>query len=178
MSIGLRVYLRPLSGRHVRAVQALASDEAIARWTAIPHPYPRDGAQTFVEREQRLRARGLHATFAVCDADGLLGVVGLRRDPMMPEGAELGYWIGRPYWGRGHATAAVTQILAHGFGRMRLAVVFARCFSANRASARVLERLAFRFAGLDASQDPRRPHEPMRRYELTREEWRRRPVGG
>jgi RimJ/RimL family protein N-acetyltransferase len=162
-----------VSGRHARAIQALAGDESIARWTNIPHPYPSDGAWAFVDRAQRIRAYGLGATFAVCEARRCLGVAVLTREPGAPGRAELGYWIGRPYWGRGRATAAVAQILAHGFGRMRLAVVFARCVTANRASIRVLEKLGFRFVGLEAARDARWPREPVRGYELTREEWRR-----
>lgn len=173
------IRLARLSGHHVNEIQALAGDEGIARWTDIPHPYPRDGARAYVEGELRLYARGLRAAFAVCEAGRVVGITGLARVPAAPDRAELGYWIGRPYWGRGRATAAVAQTLTHGFDRMRLAVVFARSFSANRASARVLEKLAFRFVGLEASRDPRRRDEPVRRYELTREDWRRqRPRGG
>ena len=170
MSIGLPVQLVRLSGHHVRDLQALAGDEAISG--AL------EGVRDFVERAQRLRARGSHATFAVCEADQVLGVVSLAREPMAPDRAELGYWIGRPYRGRGYATAAVARVLTHGFGRMALTLVFARTLGTNRASARVLERLAFRFVGLEAARDPGRPpQEPVRRYELTREEWRRHPAG-
>jgi RimJ/RimL family protein N-acetyltransferase len=167
----MSLHLVPVSGRHAREIQALAADEAIARWTAIPHPYPRDGALAFVERAQRLRALGRHATFAVCEAHRLLGVATLARLEATPDHAELGYWIGRPYWGRGYATAAGRQLLAHGFGRMRLVLVFARCLSANRASIHVLEKLGFRFVGLEAARSSTWPGEPVGRYELTRAGW-------
>ena len=168
------VRLVPVSARHAGDIQAFASDEAIARWTTIPHPYPRDGALAFVDRAQRMRARGAHETFAVCEPGGrLLGVATLVRDEKLPARAELGYWIGRPYWGRGYATAAARQLLAHGFERMALDAVFARCFAANRASARVIEKLGFRFVGLEASSTPTRRADPVRRYELTRGDWRR-----
>ena len=141
-----------MSGRHAREIQALAAAEAVARWTAIPHPYPLDDGLAFVERAQRLRARGMRETFAVCEADRLLGVATLARREATPDHAELGYWIGRPYWGRRYAPAAGRQLLAHGFGRMRLSLVFARCFGANHASIRVLEKLGFRFVGLEADE--------------------------
>jgi RimJ/RimL family protein N-acetyltransferase len=174
MSIGLSIRLRPIAFEHIPDIQALASDEAIARFTAIPHPYPVNGARAFVEQAQRLRARGLCATFAVCEVARCVGVVTLARDATVPERAELGYWIGRPFWGRGLATAAVGQILAHGFGRMRLAVVFARCFTENRASARVLETRGFRFVGLEVTRVAGgRSRQPVGRYELTVEAWRR-----
>jgi RimJ/RimL family protein N-acetyltransferase len=160
-----------VSARHVREIQRLAADPAIARWTTIPHPYPRDGALVFVARAQRLRALGLHATFAVCDGDDLVGIATLARHEPVADRAELGYWIGRPHWGRGHATAACRLVLAHGFERMRLGVVFARCFTANDASLRVLEKLGFGFVGLEAARSPGRPVAPVRRYELSRAAW-------
>ena len=165
--------LVPVSGRHARDIQHLASDEAMARWTTIPHPYPPDGALAFVERAQRLRARGEHETFAICETTRCLGVAVLVRDAAAPDRAELGCWIGRPYWGRGYATAAARQLLAYGFGRMDLDVIVARCFVANRASARVIEKLGFRFVRLEVSQNPKWPAEPVRRYELTYRDWRR-----
>ena len=170
----MNVRLVPVSTRHARDIQALASDEAIARWTTIPHPYPPDGAVAFIDRAQRMRARAAHATFAVCEAGGgFLGVAALVRDEKLPARAELGYWIGRPFWGRGYATAAARWLLVHGFERMGLDAVVARCFVINEASARVIEKLGFRFASLEASPTPKRPAEPVRRYELTRGDWRR-----
>lgn len=115
----------------------------------------------------------------MCESNRVLGVVSLAQEPTALDRAELSCWIGRPYRGRGRATAAVARVLAHGFGRMALTLVFARCSSANRASARVLERLAFRLVGLEAARDPAWPAgESVRRYELSREEWRRHPAGG
>lgn len=172
--MAMNVRLVPVSARHARDIQALASDEAIARWTSIPHPYPRDGALAFVDHAQRRRARGAQETFAVFEAGGgFLGVAALVRDDHLPARAELGYWIGRPYWGRGYATAAARRLLAHGFELMDLDVIVARCFAMNQASARVIEKLGFRFVGLEASRSPKRPANPVRRYELTRRDWRR-----
>lgn len=166
------VRLAPVSGRHVAAIQALAADAAIARWTTVPHPYPPDGALRFVDRAQRQRALGASATFAVCEGDRLVGVAGLTREAATPERAELGYWIGRPYWGRGYATAAARQVLAHGFRRMRLRLVFARCASANGASLHVLEKVGLRFVALEAPAPARAWLGAVRRYQLARDAWR------
>ena len=134
-------------------------------------PCPRDEATAFVDRAQRLRARGLRETLAVSTKDSFVGLVVLARETSTPDRAELGYWIGRPYRGRGYATAAVAQVLTRGFARMRPDVVFARCDAGNRASTRVLEKLAFSFVGLEAAPDRARAR--LCRYELTRAEWHR-----
>jgi RimJ/RimL family protein N-acetyltransferase len=165
--------LVPVSMRHVRDIQSLAADENVARWMPGPAPDPRDGslALAFVERAQRLRARGARETFAVCEDDRLLGIAALARDEEAPDRAELGYWIGRAYRGRGYATAAAGRLLAHGFERLHLILVFARCFSTNRASIRVLDKLGLHFVGLEPSHNARQSAEPVRRYELTRAGW-------
>ncbi len=165
--------LVPVSMRHVRDIQSLAADEPLGRWMPRPAADPRDGslALAFVERAQRLRARGARETFAVCEDDRLLGIAALARDEGAPDRAELGYWIGRAYRGRGYATAAAGRLLTHGFERMRLGLVFARCISSNRASLRVIEKLGLRFVALEPSDDPKAP---MCRYELDREQWKTR----
>ena len=153
--MGRMVRLVPLSGRHASDLAMLAADD----WDALG----------FVERAQRLRARGERETFALFAADGLVGLGMLGRDPATPEHAELGYWIGPRERGLGYATAAARQLLIHAFSRMALALVFAHCSDDNRTSARVLAKLGFRLIGSsrEPSADP-----TMKRYELTSREWR------
>jgi RimJ/RimL family protein N-acetyltransferase len=67
-------------------------------------------------------------------------------DPVQGIG-ELGYWIGRPYWGRGYATAGARLVLSFGFGELGLRSIRATCLTTNAASARVLEKLGFEFEG-------------------------------
>jgi RimJ/RimL family protein N-acetyltransferase len=57
--------------------------------------------------------------------------------------AELGYWIGRPHWGQGHATEAAAAILTYGFETLGLHTIFAVTLVANPASLQVLMKLGF-----------------------------------
>ena len=145
-----------LNGSHAADLAMLAADD----WD-VPG---------FITRAQRLRARGERETFAVFDAKRLVGLAMLSRTPSTPGHGELGYWIGPRERGRGYATAAVEQLLIRAFGRMALALVFARCSEANHASARVLVKLGFRRVG--ASRDGTPAAGALDRYELTRHEWR------
>ena len=165
--------LVPVSARHAPRLAALAGDDGSAPWPVAPQRSPLENVLAFIAGAQRLRARGARATFSVFDADRLVGLALLARDPSVPDHAELGYWIAEPDRGRGYATAAARQLLSHAFGRMSLALVFARCPSANRASARVVEKLRFRFKTSEPWQGPTSGVEPVRRYELTCHEWRR-----
>ena len=176
MSIGLDIKLFWVNRSHVKDIRALDGDEATPIGATPPLLHPGERALAYVEHVQRLRARGLQATFAIRAADQFVGLIALAREPEAPARAELGYRIGLPYRGRGYATAAVARILEHGFRRMRLAVVVARCQAENPASARVLEKLAFRFIGPEVTHD--RAGSGVRRYELTGPEWRRRPAPG
>ena len=87
-----------------------------------------------------------------------------------PDHAELGYWIARPFRGRGHATAAARRLVTHGFERLRLTRIAARCPRANRAAIRVVEKLGLRFAGVEPDASTA-SDDAMCRYELGREEW-------
>jgi len=143
-----------LSGRHASDLAMLDADD----WDVLG----------FVARAQRLRARGERETFAVFEADRLVGLGMVGRDPSMREHAELGYWIGPRERGLGYATAAARQLVTHAFRRMSLALVFANCADANRASARVLVKLGFRLVGV--SRELNADH-TMKRYELTSGQW-------
>ncbi len=61
--------------------------------------------------------------------------------------AEIGYWLGEPYWGRGIATAAVSAFTSHAFATLGLRRVFARVLEWNPASARVLEKCGYVLEG-------------------------------
>ncbi|HMH49669.1 MAG TPA: GNAT family N-acetyltransferase [Candidatus Acidoferrum sp.] len=154
--MGPRIKLVRLSGRHAADLATLAADD----WDVLG----------FVARAQRLRARGERETFAVLDARRLVGLAMFGRDPSVPEHAELGYWIGPRERGLGYATAAAEHLLTQAFSRASLKLVFAHCADANQASSRVLTKLGFRLVGV--ASEPTPGDETMKRYELTRSEWR------
>ena len=87
--------------------------------------------------------------FIFADADqalvGAITLSNIRRG--VAEAGTLGYWIGRPYAGRGHATAAVSGLVAHAFDELKLHRVEAACVPTNLASRRVLEKAGFALEG-------------------------------
>ena len=58
---------------------------------------------------------------------------------------ELGYWVGKPYWGRGYATEAARAMIDRGFDELGLSGVHAAYFEGNDRSRRVLDKLGFSF---------------------------------
>ncbi len=162
----MSVTIEPFSPRHAPAVQRLASDVRIAATTLIPHPYPPGGAERFIEEAQRARARGEGYAFAVLAGGELVGACGLKE--VHDRQADLGYWIGVPYWGRGYATEAARLVVAFAFGALGLERVTAHALLSNPASCRVLERVGFREVERAESPFERWPGETVVRYVFER----------
>jgi RimJ/RimL family protein N-acetyltransferase len=162
-----RVTLEPITLRHAERVQQLASDPAIVARTSLPDPYPEDGAERWIERLRTRRDEGKEYAFAVLNAEGtLVGVTGL--DAVDAERAELGYWVGRPYWNRGYATAAARKTLRVAFERLEVDRVSAHTHTQNAASRRVLEKLGFERTPGQAIDHPKWDEEEVVRFELSR----------
>jgi RimJ/RimL family protein N-acetyltransferase len=167
------IRLEPLAPVHAPALQLLLEDPAVAATTPFPHPYPPDGAERYVAESISLRVAGTKYVFAVCEPDGAPIGMSLIKDVDATTGeGELGYWIGRPYWGLGHATRAAAATLGFAFGTLDLRRAHAVCLEANAASLRVLDKLGFvearRFLqALPKWPDPR----PSIGSVLSREEW-------
>ena len=123
----------------------LADDFDIARMTSLPHPYGLAEAEDFLARTA-IQDLSRDVNFAIEMADqGLVGVIGLH--PRGPLGPEIGYWIGRPYWGRGLATEAARAVLAWARDVWGRRAVVSGHFADNPASGRVLEKAGFLYTG-------------------------------
>ena len=138
-----RLVLRPFGPDDAGEVQRLAGDRAVAETTAnIPHPYEDGMAEDWISRHEDTFANGRGVTFAVTrKPDGaLVGAISLMG---LAEGhqAELGYWIGKPYWNRGFCTEAGRAVLRYAFTELALLRVHACHLSRNPASGRVMQKL-------------------------------------
>jgi RimJ/RimL family protein N-acetyltransferase len=169
------VHLEPISPLHAAALQPLLEDPAIAETTPFPSPYPPDGAQAWIAEALTLQQAGTRYAFTACDPDGTpVGVSLLKDVDAVSREAELGYWIGRPYWGGGRATAAAGATLAFAFDTLGLSAVQAVCLEANPASLRVLEKLGFTETGRFAQSLPKWPEpRPSITLRLSVGSWRR-----
>jgi RimJ/RimL family protein N-acetyltransferase len=136
--------LAPTDRAHAPAIQRLASHPDIAATTLLPHPYPEDGAIRFVEDlVLPERAAGRLYAFVMLDAGEVVGHVSLKNVDRERGEAEVGYWVGRPYWGRGYASRAVRDIAAFAFEDLGLRRLYAHVLAYNPASGRVLEKAGF-----------------------------------
>ena len=107
----------------------------------FPHPYTRfKGASYLVE----VRSAQVETSFAVEYGGEAIGGIGFKLGTDVARlSAEMGYWLGEPYWGRGLTTRAVLAASDWAFDSYRLTRIFAMAFSHNVASMRVLEKAGF-----------------------------------
>ena len=127
---------------------ALANDYDVWRqlYDRFPHPYTDADADEWIALNA---GRTTLSTFAICDADGPIGSAGLTlRDADYRHSAEIGYWLGKPFWGQGIATAAVRVLTDYAFESLGLIRIEAHIFARNHASARVLEKAGYQREGL------------------------------
>jgi RimJ/RimL family protein N-acetyltransferase len=130
-------------------VARLAGDRDIASTTlVIPHPYKLDDATKWISYHQTAFDSGQAVQFAAClrSSDQLIGCMGLVLQPEHDR-AELGYWIGKPFWGNGYATEAARSVVRYGFEKFNLNRIFAAHFQGNQASGNVLRKIGMKHEG-------------------------------
>jgi RimJ/RimL family protein N-acetyltransferase len=138
-----RLLLRAPALGDARAIAELAGDYEVASMTGtIPHPYSEDMAVDWIESLQE-GEEGV--AFAVDLGGALIGCVGYRATEK--DHAEMGYWIGKPYWGMGYATEAARALILYAFEKEGFAYLTVGHFKENPASARVIAKLGFEPSG-------------------------------
>jgi [ribosomal protein S5]-alanine N-acetyltransferase len=144
-----RLTLRRLELTDAARVRDLAGQPDIAATTInTPHPYPEGAAETFITQTHEAAENGLDYTFAIVPKGevGLVGCIGLHLAPPHQR-AEMGYWMGRPYWRHGYTTEAARRVVRFGFEDLHLNRIMASCFRGNFASARVMQKAGMTYEG-------------------------------
>lgn len=144
-----RLILRPFQLSDAPRVMEQAGDRAIYEMTLnIPHPYEEGMAEQWIATHASNFYEGKGVTLAITlkeDAT-LIGAIGLVASPAHNR-AELGYWIGVPYWGNGYCTEAAVALIEYGFETLGYHKVHAHYLAKNPASGRVMEKAGMTFEG-------------------------------
>ena len=114
----------------------------------LPYPYTVDDAEEFIS--SMLSADKTKTfPFAIVLDDKVIGSIGVFRcENIHSRTAEMGYYIGEPYWGKGLTTSAVKQTCSYIFEHTDIIRIFAEPFAYNTASCRVLEKAGFQLEGV------------------------------
>lgn len=114
----------------------------------LPYPYTVKDAEEFITA-MLSSDRTKTFAFAVTADDMVVGSIGIFRcDNIHSRTAEMGYYIGEQYWGKGYATSAVKQACNYIFTHTDIIRIFAEPFAYNTASSRVLEKAGFQLEGV------------------------------
>ena len=167
-----RLVIRPYGEADIAELLPLIGTREVAATTLrIAHPYTEQDARGFLAITKEPDKLWLAITL---QTDGRqIGGIGLRIETQHRH-AELGYWLGAPYWGQGYATEAAREMIRYGFEDLELHRIFASHFGHNPSSGRVLKKLGMRYEGCQ--------REHLRKwdqwvdselYGLLRQEWKK-----
>ena len=111
----------------------------------FPYPYTPEVADWWIKH---VAGEDPEVSFAIATADELIGGIGVvLGEDIHHRSAEIGFWLGEPFWGRGIVTAAVIAFTPWAFQRFDLLRIWGGVFESNPASARVLEKAGYDFEG-------------------------------
>jgi [ribosomal protein S5]-alanine N-acetyltransferase len=140
-----RLKLRPYTEADIPELLPLIGTREVAATTLrIAHPYTEQDAKAFLELSKDPDKLWLAITLRSDNRQ--IGGIGLRVDKQHQH-ADLGYWLGVPFWGRGYATEAGTEILRYGIETLALHRIFASHFKHNPASGRILKKIGMKYEG-------------------------------
>lgn len=142
-----QITLRALRYADKEAMATLANNRRI--WNNLrdefPHPYTENDALKFIDA---IKVKEPQVDFAIEFEHRFAGVISLvLQKDIMRHSAEIGYWIGEPFWRKGIATRAVRLIVDYGFKTLGLERIYASVFEGNVGSQRVLEKCDFLLEG-------------------------------
>jgi [ribosomal protein S5]-alanine N-acetyltransferase len=143
-----RFTLRPFRKSDVKSLVKNISDKAIARnMLSIPYPYAIKDANDWINSVRNMARRKNPTSLSfVIEIDGeCAGGIGLSK--IQDHKAEIGYWLGRAYWGKGIMSGVVKELTRYGFAELGLRRIYAIAFTHNKGSIRVLEKAGYRFEG-------------------------------
>ena len=135
-----RLVLRAYQRADIAELVALIGARQVAANLArVPYPYTQQDARNFINS---IKETPEEARFAIVlgSDQRLIGGTGLSIDSAHSR-AELGYWLGAPYWGQGYATEAARAVVQYGFDTLGLHRIWASVFQGNAVSAKVLQKL-------------------------------------
>ena len=111
----------------------------------FPHPYTVPDARRWLEMVVGQKPA---TNFAIDVAGEAVGGIGFTvQYDVARRSAQIGYWLGEEFWGRGIATEALIAVTDHAFSNYDVCRLYAHVFDWNRASSRVLEKAGYEFEG-------------------------------
>ena len=145
-----RLILRPFNLDDAKLVQEYAGNKDVAKTTLnIPYPYEDGMAEQWISTHLEEYNKGNSIVLAITHKEDnyFIGAISIMINKRFDRG-ELGYWIGKQYWGNGYCTEAAKGIVEFGFNNMNLNKIFASHLKKNPASGCVMKKINMKYEGL------------------------------
>jgi len=162
-----RLILRTFGLSDARDVQRLAGNINVAKMTLnVPHPYENDMAEEWINSHKEKTDSGIQITYAIesLQLGVLIGAISLTH--IEAKQANLGYWVGEQYWGKGYCTEAGKALIDHAFDELLLNRVYALHLTSNPASGRVMQKIGMTHYATEERQDRLGRPASMELYEI------------
>jgi len=144
------ISIRPVEITDARRIQQLANHPDILKHTDLPDPYEPGTAEIWIQNAVITRAKGdAYECVIELKTDGVIGVCGYIDIEASEHSAEMGFWLGRDYWGNGYGKEACQQLIAMGLEQFQLDYITARVYLDNYVSRHLLESLGFEQMALE-----------------------------
>ena len=126
----------------------LANNKEVSRFLVETFPYPYTKEDAIWWLQEGHHQNGM-VNFAITLEDQLIGVIGITPNRgWRSHLAEIGYWLGEPYWNKGYTTWALSEMTSHAFVNLKIKKLYAPVFEANAASMRVLKKCEYYREGI------------------------------
>jgi RimJ/RimL family protein N-acetyltransferase len=148
---GYRLHLDMLNNNDIDALVENANDiEVLSNNPTMPSPYERESAVALIETaiQKYSTLDEIHMGIRLSDSK-LIGVCALYSIDIKNRKAEVGYWIGKKYWGQGYGKEALTLAVGLGFVHLELNKISAKVLVGNVRSIRLLESVGFSKEGIN-----------------------------
>ncbi|MXZ91045.1 MAG: GNAT family N-acetyltransferase [Chloroflexi bacterium] len=129
------------------ALAKYANNRNVSRnlWDKHPYPYRLADAAEWIQYAMQQEPETI---FAIASATEVIGCIGmLPQSDVARLSAEVGYWLGEPFWGQGITTSALQALTEYAFTQLGMVRLFASVMEWNPASARVLEKAGYQYEG-------------------------------
>ena len=142
-----RLILRPWEDSDADSLFRYASDPDVGP----PAGWP---AHRSVEESREIIRTVLRGdnSFAICEKgkDEVIGAIALKTGEATDmtdreDECELGFWLGKPFWGRGYMPEAAAEILRYGFEDLGMTTIWAGYYEGNAKSKRTQEKMGFQY---------------------------------
>ncbi|VAV86665.1 hypothetical protein MNBD_ALPHA06-1687 [hydrothermal vent metagenome] len=144
-----RLHFVPFDQTDLPVMTALVNDREVSRMMcSFAFPFTPAHAQSWWQQKRASAAKGDSHLFAIrLQGQGLIGIIGMDRKP--DQLFNLGYWLGKPFWGKGYASEAASSFINWAETERNVKAITADFFADNPSSERVLAKTGFLRTGVN-----------------------------